>query len=229
MRGRAAPKMAAQNSQGDSGNTCPGLETNKRHHHLQDALQQLPPEIHHKMLPASRTIALRRTSKTMWTAIEKADAVVQARAGIPVPPKYLYSDMHRTGQQFPDGQGLVDKLNGLSMWCKVKVLRLKDCRLGRTGAVRLAEAIASFLSASLVELRLEWNAIQEGGGRALAETLRLNTTLTLLNLNRNCLGEGGGQALAETLCASTPRSRRSTSQRMTWEKAEGRRWQRHCA
>ncbi len=130
----------------------------KRCLELQDFLsKELPPEIHHKMLPASRTIALRRTSKTMWTAIEKADAVVQARAGIPVPPKYLYSDMHRTGQQFPDGQGLVDKLNGLSMWCKVKVLRLKDCRLGRTGAVRLAEAIASFLSASLVELDLERN------------------------------------------------------------------------
>jgi hypothetical protein len=47
---------------------------------LQDALsKQLPPEIHHKMLPASRTIALRLTSNTMRTAVEKADAVVQAR------------------------------------------------------------------------------------------------------------------------------------------------------
>jgi hypothetical protein len=32
-------------------------------------------------------------------------------------------------------------------------------------------------------------------GRALAETLRLNTTLTSLNLTWNRLGEGGGQAL----------------------------------
>jgi hypothetical protein len=46
----------------------------------------------------SRTIALRRTSKAMRTAIEKADAVVQVRAGIPVPSPCLYKyDMHRTG------------------------------------------------------------------------------------------------------------------------------------
>ena len=48
---------------------------------LQDALskQLLPADILHKMLPASRTIALRQASKTVRTAVEKADAVVQAR------------------------------------------------------------------------------------------------------------------------------------------------------
>jgi len=55
----------------------PGLE-------LQDALsKQLPREIHQKMLPAgrgNRTIALRQTSKTMRTAVQKADAVVQRGA-----------------------------------------------------------------------------------------------------------------------------------------------------
>jgi hypothetical protein len=95
------------------------------------------------MLPAIRTIALRRTSKTMRTAIAnaKADAVVQARPGV----------------QFRGGRGLLAKLNGVNAWCKVTVLLLKNCRLRRTGAVRLAEAIASFLSASLVELDLERN------------------------------------------------------------------------
>jgi len=48
-------------------------------------------------------------------------------------------------------------------------------------------------------LHLDWNGLGEGGGRALAETLRLNTTLTSLNLRGNGLREGGGQALAETL------------------------------
>ena len=90
--------MATQNSQGDRVKRC--LE-------LQDALQQLPPEIQHKMLPACRTIVLRRTSKTMQMAVEKADAVVQVRDGNP----------------FFNAQGLVEKLNGLSMWCKVTVLR----------------------------------------------------------------------------------------------------------
>jgi hypothetical protein len=61
------------------------------------------------------------------------------------------------------------------------VLRLNDCRLGRTGAVSLAEA-------SQVELNLEGNDIQEGGVRALAETLRLNTTITELQLGFNALG-----------------------------------------
>jgi hypothetical protein len=48
---------------------------------------------------------------------------------------------------------------------------------GRTGAVSLAEAIASFLSASLAELDPEGNKIEVGGGRALAQTLRINATV----------------------------------------------------
>ncbi len=70
-------------------------------------------EIHYKMLPAIRAIALSRTTKTMRTAVEKADAVVQARGRI----------------QFPNGQGLLGKLIGLNAWCKVTVLRLKSCGL----------------------------------------------------------------------------------------------------
>jgi hypothetical protein len=76
------------------------------------------------------------------------------------------------------GQGLVDELSGLNAWCKVTELLLGCCLLSRTGAVSLAEAISSFLSASLVELDLERIDIQESGGRALAETLHLNTTHT---------------------------------------------------
>jgi hypothetical protein len=33
----------------------------------------------------------------------------------------------------------------------------------------------------------------EGGGWALAETLRLNTTLTSLNLANECVGRNGGR------------------------------------
>ena len=102
----------------------------------------------------------------------------------------------------------MDKLNGLNAWYKVTVLRLKDCRLGDAGAVSLAEAIASFLSASLVELGLEGNAIREGGGRALEGILHLTTNRTSFSLGHNRLGEGGGRALAETLRLNTtlPRS-----------------------
>jgi hypothetical protein len=44
---------------------------------------------------------------------------------------------------------------------------------------------------------LECCDLGEGGGPALAEALRLNTTVTSLDLGFNRLGEGGGRALAE--------------------------------
>ena len=101
-------------------------------------------------------------------------------------------------------------------------------------------------------LRLKGCGLGEGGGRAL----RLNTTVTSLDLFNNSLGEGGGRAIAQTLrlktrllrqtlagmaweraeggrwqrhCASTPRLRRLTLPRRAWERAEGGRWRRHCA
>ena len=43
------------------------------------------------------------------------------------------------------------------------------------------------------------NDLQDGGCRALAEALRLNTTLASMNHSYNDLGEGGAQALGETL------------------------------
>ena len=127
-----------------------------------------------------------QTSKTMRTAVEKADAVVQARGGI------LFT-----------GGAPERELNGLNAWCKVRVLRPKDCRLERKGAERLAKAIARFLSAYLVGLFLEGNCTQEDGGRSLANTLRLNITLASLNLRFNGPGEGGMRELAETLRLNT--------------------------
>jgi hypothetical protein len=207
---------------------------------LQDALsKQLPPEIHHKMLPACRTIDLRQTSRTIRTAVEKANVVVQARHGV----------------QIPDSRGLLDKLNSLSVWCKVTVLRLERCGLGKGRGQTLAEALplnatltsidlhgnslgegggramaeALRLSITLTSLGHSNNRLGEGGGRALAEALRLNTTLTWLDLGVNDLGEGRGRSLAETLCLTlvTPRSRRSSFAALAWERAEGGRWQRH--
>jgi Ran GTPase-activating protein (RanGAP) involved in mRNA processing and transport len=55
----------------------------------------------------------------------------------------------------------------------------------------------------LTSLDLGYNDLGEGGGRALAETLRLNSTLKSLNLGYNQLGEGAGRALAETLRLNT--------------------------
>ena len=45
---------------------------------LQDALELLPQEMHSKIVPATRTFVLRRTSKTMRAAVDndKVDVVV---------------------------------------------------------------------------------------------------------------------------------------------------------
>jgi hypothetical protein len=136
------------------------------------------------MLPASRTVEMRKL-KTMRTAVEKADAVVQA------------------GVQFPDGRGLLEMFMGLNAWCKVTVLRLKDCSLGEGGGRALADILR--VNTTLAKLELGWNRLGKGGGRALAETLcrRLNTTLTSLDLSGNGLRKGGGRALAETLRFNT--------------------------
>ena len=106
----------------------------------------------------------------------KTAAVVQARCGL----------------TFCGGQEL--QLNSLNAWCKVTVLCLKNCRLGRTGAVSLAEAIASSFSAFLVELDLERNDLGRSRWRAGAgrdtnpkPNTRLNTTLTSLDLGLNDL------------------------------------------
>ena len=75
---------------------------------LQDALELLPQEMHSKIVPAARTFVLRRTSKTMRAAVEnsKLDVVVVRSSGI----------------KCRNGEGLLDKMNGLNAWCKVTVL-----------------------------------------------------------------------------------------------------------
>jgi hypothetical protein len=131
------------------------------------------------MLPASRTVEMRKL-KTMRTAVEKADAVVQA------------------GVQFPDGRGLLEMFMGLNAWCKVTVLRLKDCSLGEGGGRALADILR--VNTTLALLDLYFNRPGEvSGGRALAEALRLNLAPRLRRSTlATGLGEGGGRALAET-------------------------------
>ena len=95
------------------------------------------------------------------------------------------------------------ELNCLNSWCKVRVLRPKDCSLERKVAERLTKAIARFLSAYLVGLFLEGNHTQEDGGLSLSNTLHLNITLASINLRFNGPGEGGMRELSETLRLNT--------------------------
>ena len=76
--------------------------------------------------------------------------------------------VRRSGVKFPNGEGLQDKLNGLNAWCKVTVLYLNDCGL------------------------------QERGAQAIADVLRVNTTLTELDLRGISLGEGVKSAVRQS-------------------------------
>ena len=118
---------------------------------------------------------LRRTSKTMLAAVDnaKVDVVVVRRSGV----------------KFRNGEGLLDKLNGLNAWCRVTELRLNECKLGEGGAQAIAAALR--VNTTLTNLNLGANSLGEGGGQAIADVLRVNTTLTNLNLYDNWLEEGG--------------------------------------
>ena len=182
---------------------------------LEEALTQLPEELHFKILPADGVLALRRTSKTMRTAVQKARVHARIRA--------------RDGVCFPDGRGLLDNLNDLMAGCNLTALDLHECQLrdggarvileflrpnttlrklvlgnndlGDGGAHALAEVLR--LNTTLRDLDLESNDVGDGGARALADALRLNTTLHTLNLNANDLGDRGARALAEALRRNT--------------------------
>ncbi len=76
------------------------------------------------------------------------------------------------------------------------------CNLGMTGPQEGAFSVPFTVSVSsccdlmlaLTSLDLGWNDLGEGGGWAMAEALRLNTTVTSLNLRENDLREGGAGA-----------------------------------
>ena len=116
---------------------------------LQNALEVLPQDLHHKMLPANRTFVLRRTSKTMRAAVENAklDTVVKRRVAYRLQHGVLSRD--RGGEA-----GLQDKLNGLNAWCRVTVLDLNDCELREGGGQAIAAVLRE--NRTLTNLNL-WN------------------------------------------------------------------------
>ncbi|KJE97224.1 hypothetical protein CAOG_07665 [Capsaspora owczarzaki ATCC 30864] len=65
------------------------------------------------------------------------------------------------------------------------------------GDQALAEALK--VNTTLTELRLSYCQIGEAGARAIAEALRVTTTLTLLRLNVNGIGSAGVRTIAEAL------------------------------
>ena len=109
--------------------------------------------------------------------------------------------VRRSGVKFPNGEGLQDKLNGLNAWCKVTVLYLNDCGLQERGAQAIADVLR--VNTTLTNLNLGSNSLGEDGGQAIAAVLRVNTTLTEFDLSGNGVGEGAGQAIADVLRVNT--------------------------
>ena len=86
--------------------------------------------------------------------------------------------------------------------CTLTSLRVDGCELGPDGAAAIAGAIeAKKLGVGLKTLRLECNAIGEGGAAALGRALAGNTDMRALYLGCNELGqsEACAQSLAEGL------------------------------
>ena len=120
----------------------------------QDVLELLPQEILIKIVPATRTFRLRRTSKTMRAAVHNAklDVVVVRRSGV----------------KFPNGAGLQDKFSGLNAWCRVNVLDLQDCGLGEGGGQAIADVLRE--NHTLTNLNLCNNELGEGGESAVRQS-----------------------------------------------------------
>ncbi|KJE90264.1 hypothetical protein CAOG_01599 [Capsaspora owczarzaki ATCC 30864] len=74
-------------------------------------------------------------------------------------------------------------------------------KIGDAEAQAIAEALK--VNTTLKELLLGDNKIGDAGVHAIAEALKVNTTLTLLFLDYNQMGDSGAQAIAEALKVNT--------------------------
>ena len=95
---------------------------------------------------------------------------------------------------------------GLKINIPLKILNIPELilyhmQLTDTQIKALAEALK--INTTLRELNLSKNFISDEGGKALAEALKINTTLTKLNLSKNSIGNQGASAIAEALKTNT--------------------------
>ncbi|KJE93094.1 hypothetical protein CAOG_003935 [Capsaspora owczarzaki ATCC 30864] len=78
---------------------------------------------------------------------------------------------------------------------------LGDRQIGDDGAEAIAEALK--VNTTMSELDLGKNQIGVAGAQSIAEALKVNTTLTTLYLDRNQIGDAGAEAIAEALKVNT--------------------------
>ncbi|KJE92014.1 hypothetical protein CAOG_03051 [Capsaspora owczarzaki ATCC 30864] len=78
-----------------------------------------------------------------------------------------------------------------------QLLDLCKKQIGNADAKAVAEAIK--VNTTMTELKLGGNLIADVGARAIAEAVRANCTLTVVDLAENRIGDAGARAFAETL------------------------------
>ncbi|KAL0238200.1 hypothetical protein GEMRC1_012673 [Eukaryota sp. GEM-RC1] len=88
--------------------------------------------------------------------------------------------------------------NGLVNWVDLNnPLGTMDDHVGNEGAVALAEALK--VNSTVTHVDLGCNSIGVEGTIALAEALKVNSTVTIIHLHDNAIGSEGAIALAEAL------------------------------
>jgi hypothetical protein len=100
----------------------------------------------------------------------------------------------------------VNAISDLVAWLKtcpicLRAVVIDFSAMGDTCAIALADALK--VNTTVAMLDLSETSIGEEGAKALADTLKINTTLTALNLGWNEIGAEGVAALAEALQVNT--------------------------
>jgi Ran GTPase-activating protein (RanGAP) involved in mRNA processing and transport len=136
------------------------------------SLSTLPEDCIKQCIKAGNSHKLLQVSKTLQrlTKDTARDVVLQASAG----------------EEFPEGEGLLKKLQGIPRLWHITVLRLRDCKLCCQGGIELAKFL--YGNTTLLELDVSKNQLREKGGKAICNALRKNTTLENLNISRNEIG-----------------------------------------
>ena len=71
--------------------------------------------------------------------------------------------------------------------------------IGPAGGAAVADALR--LNSTVIDLNLRWNQLGDDGAASLAGALRVNETLASLRLSWNKIGDGGARALGAALAA----------------------------
>ena len=155
-------------------------------------LQQLPNDAFQQMMDSYLALALSKTSRTLRQIARavRVDLIVHGKTQL-----RLWQEM------ITDDRRLRDKLNSFPEPWRVRVLRLRRCHMGATGAEELGTYLRG--NTTLRELDVSYNDLRDAGGLALLDALRENATLHSLDISANGLREGAASAVAELLLLNT--------------------------